>query len=391
MKPKKSKRLWLFVLAAVILLLVAYGLVPQATTVDAQSVASSAMEVVIEEEGQTRVIDRFVVTAPVSGFGRRLALKAGDPVEKGATVAYIEPMRVEALNPQRRAEAEARVLAARSALRSAQESVGAAEADAILANAELQRTRELLAADAATQRDVDFAAAQARRSEAQKASAEFGVEVSRHNLEAAETALRFAGAAGGGQAISVKSPIAGRVLAVHHESEGVVGPGTPLLEIGDPARLEVADATRIQPGMAVRFQRWGGDGDTLHGEVRTVQPAGFTKVSALGVEEQRVWIVVDFVSDPHLWSKLGDRYRVIAEFITWESDSALQVPSSALFRRGEGWATFVVDGGRAVEREVTVGRRNGLSAQVLGGLAEGELVIVHPASDLKDGAKVKVR
>ncbi len=397
MKRLQPRRIALIAAGVVLLLLVAYGFMPTRPNVDTTSVIRGPMDVLIEEEGRTRVIDRFVVAAPISGVVRRIELEVGDAVEEGSAIVTIEPMRVEALNPQRRAEAEARVAAAKSALQSAEEVVRAAGADADLARSELERMQGLFDGDAATQRDVAYAAAQSRRAAAQKSSAEFSVEVARHNLDAAQTALRFAGAAGGGVPVVIKAPVSGRVLAVHQESEGVVSPGIPLLEVGDPERLEVAvdvlsqDATRLAAGMAVRFARWGGNGEDLRGVVRTVEPVGFTKVSALGVEEQRVWTVVDFVSDPATWSRLGDGYRVVAQFVAWEANDVLQLPSSALFRRGDGWATFVVEGGRAVERAVTVGQRSGLTVQIEAGVNEGDEVIVHPTSEVEDGTRIRVR
>ena len=397
MKRLAPKRVGLITIGVIVVLAIAYGFLPKAIPVESEVVERGPMEVVVEEEGQTRVIDRFLITAPVSGFARRLELEVGDAVEEGAAVLRIEPLRVESLNPQRRAEAQARVAGAQSALQSAQEAVRAAEADAELANTELERLRRLFDADAATQRELDYAAAQARRADAQKASSQFSVEVAGHNLDAARTTLNFAGASGGGKPVVIKSPVAGRVLAVYQESEGVVGPGSPLLEVGDPDRLEVAidvlsqDATRLEPGMDVRFERWGGGEKVVRGTIRTVEPVGFTKISALGVEEQRVWVVVDFTSPPESWNKLGDGYRVVAEFIVWQSDDVLQIPSSALFRKGDGWAAFAVDGGRSVEQAVTIGLRSGLRVQIIDGLAAGQEVIVHPASEIDDGSRVKIR
>ena len=392
-----TKRIVGAVLAVALVAAIVYGFLPQPHRVETAAVSRGHMEVVVEEEGQTRVVDRFVITAPVSGFARRLELDVGDSVDLNETVLAIEPMRVEALNPQRRAEAEARVAAARAALQSAEEAASAAKADATLADEELVRVRSLFDGNAATQREVDFAAAQARRAAAQASSADFSVEVAGHNLEAAQTALRFAGASGGGVPVSIRTPVAGRVLAIHHESEGVVAPGAPLLEVGDPQRLEVAidvlsqDAVRIEPGTPVRFVRWSDDDVALDGVVRVVEPVGFTKISALGVEEQRVWIVADFTSGQDATSRLGHGYRIVAQFIVWQSDDAMRVPSSAVFRKGTGWATFVVDGNRAVERMIQIGERSGLTVQALSGVQEGDRVVVHPASELSDGDRVKLR
>lgn len=199
-----------------------------------------------------------------------------------------------------------------------------------------------------------------------------------------------------GEKVAVRSPVAGRVMAVRHESEGVVSSGTPLLVVGDPGRMEVevdvlsADAVRIRPGAPVRFERWGGE-KNLEGKVRVVEPAGFTKVSALGVEEQRVWVIVDITSPGTLWEKLGDGYRLEARFILWEQQDVLQVPAGAVFRTGDRHAVYVAEGNRAKLRPVDIGKRNGWAAQVLSGLAEGETVIVHPGEAVSDGRKVRPR
>ena len=213
-------------------------------------------------------------------------------------------------------------------------------------------------------------------------AAEAAVETARGELEAARSILRHpAGEAA--ERIAIKAPVSGSVLKIARASEGMVQTGEPLLEIGDPQRREVvtevlsADAVRILPGMTVLFERWGG-GDALQGRVRRVEPVGFTKISALGVEEQRVLVVADFTSDPAAWRRLGDGYRVESRFVLWQADSVLQVPSSALFRHGEGWAAFVVQDGKARRRDVNVGERNGLMAQIVSGLTEGERVVTHP-------------
>jgi len=216
-------------------------------------------------------------------------------------------------------------------------------------------------------------------------------------MEAARTALHYAAEpAAAKEPITVRAPVAGAVLKIPRKSEGVVAAGQALMEIGDPRALEVevdvlsADAVRLHPGTKVEFERWGGDGKLL-GKVRVVEPVGFTKVSALGVEEQRVWVIVDFTSPEMQWQSLGDGYRVEANFILWEDNNVLRVPASALFRDGEGWALFVVQGGKAVKRKVKVGQRNGLNAQIVSGVDAGDKVIVHPDDQVKDGVRVAVR
>ena len=218
-------------------------------------------------------------------------------------------------------------------------------------------------------------------------------------MEAAKTALRHSAAQPSGAAretVVVRATVDGQVLARPRQSEGVVEAGTPLLEIGDPRALEVAvdvlsaDAVRIRPGTPVVLERWGGE-QALEGSTRSVEPVGFTKLSALGVEEQRVWVVADLRSPAEAWSRLGDGYRVEASFIVWQGERVLQIPASALFRQGEGWAVFVIDNGQARRRTVGIGRRGGLNVEILSGRTEGERVVTHPDDALHEGATVQIR
>ncbi len=382
--------------AAIVILLAVYGFWPERVSVEIQPVVRATMEVTLEEEGRTRVIDRFVVGAPVPGYTPRLALEVGDTVSRGQVLLELEPLRSVTLDPRSRAEAEARVAATRAALNAAQETVRAAEADTLFVSAELKRIHALFASGSATRQTLDQAETAYRRARAQYASATFGVEIARHELDAARTALSYAGTGGGGRRVAIPAPVGGQVLAVHQRSEGVVQPGQPLLELGDARALEVtvdvlsSDAVRIPPGTEVVFDRWGGP-SPLRGIVRTVQPVGFTKVSALGVEEQRVFVVADLSSPREDWQRLGDGYRVIARFILWRGEDVLQVPMSALFRNGNGWAVFVVHNGKAVLRPVEFSHQNGSAAAVASGLEEGDEVIVHPGDSIADGTRVSIR
>jgi HlyD family secretion protein len=281
----------------------------------------------------------------------------------------------------------------------AQENARAAAAEAELARSEYQRRKRLCEVSCVSREELDQAATRMRSTAAASRSAAFAVDVAAADLEAARTALEYSAAgdpAASPEMVAVRAPVDGRVLGIERKSEGVVGAGEALLEIGNPRALEVtvdvlsADAVRIQPNMPVRFERWGGEGD-LAGIVRTVEPTGFTKVSALGVEEQRVLVVADLTSPAAAWERLGDGYRVEAVFLLWQGTDVLQVPASALFRVGSGWAAFAVEDGRAVRRSVEVGHRNGLIAEVRGGLAEGGSVIVHPDDAIADGARVRAR
>src|SRR5512140_161327 len=392
------QRIVLILLLLLAALAILWAFLPRSVLVETAKVSRGPLRVTVDEEGKARLRDRFVVSAPVAGFARRVVLEVGDPVKKGQTVAEIEPMRAEGLDPRSRAAAQARVSAAEAALRAAEERVRAAAADDEYASARFERTRRLTDAGLTPKDALEQAASEARRTTAVTRSAEAAADAARHDLEGAKAALTQAGVADGRHAgrVTVRSPITGRVLAVRHESEGVVQAGTPLLEVGDPGVLEVevdvlsADAVRIRPGTPVRFERWGGD-VPLEGKVRLVEPVGFTKVSALGVEEQRVLVVVDITSPREVWKGVGDRYRLEASFVLWEEKEVLQVPASAIFRTGDRFAVYVVEKGRAKVRTVTIGRRNGLAAQLLSGLAEGETVILHPGDAVAEGKKVRAR
>ena len=397
--PRK-RRIGMIMLALLVLAAVVYGFLPEAVRVDAAPVVRDTLRVTVTEEGMTRVKYRFVVSAPVAGYIRRIELQVGDKVEQGMTLAELEPVRSDVLDPRSRAQAGARVAAAQASLKAAKENARAAIADAAYARSEYQRLSKLCQVECVISEDeLERTEAQARRSDANRRSAEFAVEVARFELEAARTALEYSAAQSTdmvAETVEVRSPINGRLLGLLRESEGVVGAGQPLLEIGDPNALEVVvdllstDAVKVEAGTRVLFERWGGE-STLEGRVRVVEPTGFTKISALGVEEQRVWVVVDLTSPSSAWQRLGSGYRVEAQFILWEGGDILQIPSSALFRHAGDWAVFVVDNERAERRKVMIGRRNGLRAQILSGLTEGEQVLLHPDEDIEPGTRVEPR
>ena len=397
----QRKRLFGMVLLGILVLgAIVYGFIPSPVMVDFAPVVRETLRVTVSEEGKTRVKDRFVVSAPVAGYLRRIELHVGDPVTQGMTLAELEPVRSEVLDPRSRAQARARVAAAEASLAAARENARAAVSDADYAKSEYERLSKLCEVQCVISEDeLERAGAQARRSQANQRSAEFAVEVARFELEAARTALEHSAAqpaGAGAETVQVLSPVHGRVLGLSRESEGVVGAGQALLEIGDPNALEVVvdllstDAVRVEPGTRVLFERWGGE-DVLEGRVRVVEPTGFTKVSALGVEEQRVWVVVELTSPVEVWQRLGDGYRVEAAFVLWEGKDILQIPASALFRHAGDWAVFVISDDRAERRKVTVGRRNGLRAQILTGLSEGERVILHPDENIEPGTRVQRR
>jgi HlyD family secretion protein len=393
------RKIGLVAVAAAVVAAVVYGFMPRPVPVETAKASRGPLRVTVEEEGKTRVKDRFVISAPVAGFARRIGLEAGDPVAKGDTVAELEPARPSVLDPRTRAEAAARLRAAEASLKAARQRAAAARADAEYAASELSRVRGLQQKGFASLDDLERAEASARRTGADLRSAEFGVKVAAFQAEEARMALDYSMAEeekGPGRRVLIRTPVDGRVLRVFHKSEGVVAAGTELLEVGDPAALEVEvdllseDSVRVAPGTRVLLERWGGQ-PALEARVRVVEPAGFTKVSALGVEEQRVHVISEIVSPQSTWQRLGDGYRVEASFVLWEGAGVLQVPSSALFRHGEGWAVFVVEAGRARRRAVETGHRSGLSTEITSGLKEGETVITHPDRSVEDGTRVRPR
>lgn len=385
-------------LAFVVILLLFWGFRPQPLLVDTEKVSRGAMARTIEEEGRTRVMHVYRISAPVVGEVRRIELQVGDVVKAGQVVAQIDAQAAAILDVRSINQAEARVAAAAAALEAARRDVDAAAARAAFALAEYERLRTLGEQQLIAINEVEAAAMAAEQARALQRAADARAISARHELSVARTALSFAGrqdvAASG--VVSVPAPVAGQVLRRFFESARVVAAGEPILEIGDPAQLEVeidvlsSDAVRIEPGMRVLFERWG-EVEPLQGRVRRVEPGGFTKISALGVEEQRVWVIADFTSPPAAYARLGDGYRVNARFILWESEEALRVPLSALFRRNEHWAVLVVEAGQARVQRIDLGERGGRFAQVLGGLQEGDVVIVHPDRDLDEGMRVRPR
>ncbi len=386
-----------------------FGLRTQPLEVEATAARFAALEVTVEEEGKTRLRDRFLVSSPLAGIMRRHEWKVGDSIPAGRIVTSLTPLHSELLDPRRNSEAAARLQAASAEregvdarLRSAQEQANAALADAEYWKLQLTREEKLIAGGDIPTSRIDRTRAEVKRAEAVRLAAEQAVALARTEIDRARAAVGAARAAASSPGMSkeatpipVYSPVAGRVIRVIRQSEGVVAPGEPILELGNTRALEVevellsSDAVKVGPGTRVRLTRWGGDG-ALEARVRLVEPTGFTKLSALGVEEQRVRVIADLVSPAERWERLGEGYRVEAAFILWAADRVLQIPASALFRDGGKWAVFSVDQGFARKRLVAVGHRNGLVAELLSGLTEGESVIPYPEEKLVDGLAVKL-
>lgn len=399
MKATTRRRIFVAVVLAAVAAAVVYGFVPGPVAVDAEKVSRGPMRVTIDEEGKTRVRDRFVISAPVAGFMRRIDLDVGDRLSKGQVVAELEPLRPTVLDPRSRAEAEAAVSAATASLNAARENARAAGAGAEYARNKLVRIKELYDSGLVSRDLFEQADSDARRSEADLLAARAAIDAAEADVEKARSALRYSAAEADGspaRVVKLRAPVGGSILSVRRESEGVVNAGEVIVDIGDPAKLEVIvevlseDAVRIKPGTPVLFERWGGK-EALKGSVRVIEPAAFTKISSLGVEEQRVFVIADIMSLPESWQRLGDGYRVEARFITWEGSDVLQVPASALFRKGDGWALFIIENKRAVMRAVEVGHRNGLQAEILSGITEGEMVITNPDDSIREGIRVSMR
>lgn len=378
--------------------LLVWGFWPQAVMVEVAEARRAELTIAIEEEGRTRVVDRYVISSPVDGVACRTQLDVGDRVESHQVLLAITPLASQVLDPRSRAQAEAQVAAAQAKLSATRELAHAAKAAAQLAETKRNRLQALVDEGAVSQDAFDKADSRQKTSAAQTRSANFDVEVARYELQAARSLLKKTTVSRehAAEQVPVRSPVAGKVLKIVHECEGAVKTGDPLLEVGDPASLEVevdvlsADAVKLKPGLKVQFERWGGK-QTLKGIVRIVEPVGFTKVSALGVEEQRVLIISDFSSPVDQWQRLGDGYRVDARFILWHQDDVLQIPTSSLFRYNDGWSCFVISNKKAELRMVKVGQRNGLRAQILAGVKVGERVIDHPSDAVDDGSRVTVR
>ena len=400
-----KRRQWILigVGSAVLVAAFAWAFRPQPVPVEVASVKRAAFEETVDEDGKTRVADRYVVSAPLAGKLARIELEPGDAVTAGMTVARLTPTAPAMLDARTARELGERVGAAEAALKQSRANVARTEAAMAQALADLERQKKLRGEGFIAEAAVEQADLAARVQSQGHAAAQFAVEGAQHDLEQARAALMRAHALEkqSGAKISrpgtewpIESPVAGRVLKVLQKSEAVVGIGTPLLEIADPARLEVVvdvlstEATRIGAGAKVRID--AGGGVVLDGRVRYIEPAAFTKVSALGIEEQRVSVVIDLVSPPAQWQRLGDGYRVDARIVVVARADAVVVPVAALFRDGADWAVFVADDGNASRRKVKLGGRNSGDAWIEQGVQPGEKVVVYPSDSVADGKRVRV-
>lgn len=389
-QANRHTRRWLPYAGALLLVgLIVGGLWPQPVPVETARVSTGVLRATVNEEGKTRIKHRYVLSAPVAGQLRRIDLKAGAEVEAGQTVvAVLDPQPPTMLDARARALAEFRRDAAAARLekdRTAQ----------TFAASELRRFEKLYANQTVSIQEREAAQSRADSALQQTASAQSALREA--EAELAEFSLGLPSATNAFcLPRELKAPASGRVLRVLEENARVVSAGTPLLEVGDPSDLEVVievlsrDGAAILPGNRVQFEQWGAaDKPELLGRVRLVEPAAFTKTSALGVDEQRVNVVADLLTPPEQRPTLGDNFRVEAKIVVWETNAALKVPAGALFRQGDQWSTFVLADGRAQLRPVKIGRSSSAEIQVLDGLKDGEQVILYPGSRVRPGQRVK--
>ena len=374
---------------------------PRAEPVDIVQTRTAPMRVSVDEEGETRVKDIFTIAAPINGRLLRTPLKVGDAVVADETIVVeIEPSDPDFLDERAAASSAAARDAAAAALELATAELKQAEAEKRFALAEVKRARELYAQGTLPKQRVDDAERVASASTARVDAGTANVKLRRYELNRAKAALISPADVIAQNkpcaCVTIRSPVSGKVLQIYQESETVVRSGAPLIDIGDPRKLEVVadllsrDAVQVQPGQKVVIDGWGGP-YPLSGEVRRVEPYGFKKVSALGIEEQRVNVLMD-LTDPHdRWQTLGHGYQLDVHIIQWEAEAVLQVPLTALFRSDDGWALFAVTDGRAQQRPVEIGHTAGLSAEVLSGLNDGDSIVLHPSMRLRDGLRVQQR
>lgn len=384
----------LIIIAAAVVGLLTMWLRPQPIRVDIGKATRGPLRVTVDGEGKTRVRDRYVIGAPVAGRLRRIDLRRGDAVEQGQVIAQIDPMPLSPLDPRQRAEAIGRVNAAEDVKFENDRLVERNKATYDQAKRELERSEMLARNGVVSRQEVERAqtvvATSLREYEGAKSKAESAaheVEVARAALIAMDRTSRSSPVA----LVKVQAPTRGKVLHLMEESERVITAGTPLVELSNPSKLEVVvellstDAVKVNPGALVLIEDWGGP-KTLEARVRLIEPSAFTKVSALGIEEQRVNVVADLVEPT---SALGDGYRIEGRIVVWDSDNVLRVPVSSLFRRGENWSVFVVENGEAHLRDVEVGQRTPFQVEIKSGLEEGAEVLIHPSNQISDGTRVE--
>jgi HlyD family secretion protein len=379
--------------------LIGYGLMPKPIEVELGKVVRGPLTVHVVEEGKTRIRNRYVVSAPIAGQMRRVKLKAGDEVIAGKTViTTIEPVMASLLDPRTRVQAEARIKTTEAARAQAAQSLEIAKTAEKFAITNWERVQKLKASGSISETDRDNAEREYEMKQREVRAGEFALKVAEFELEQAKAALLQLSVPDSEKTMEypVLASVSGRVLKVMQESAMVVTPGTAILEVGDPSDIEIEaeilsrDAVAIQKGAKVLVEQWGDD-EPLEAIVRLVEPAAFTKVSALGVEEQRVYVLSDLKNPPEKAKALGDRYRVEVRVAVWHKDDVMLVPAGALFREGVDWKTFVYEGGKAKKVTIEAGRSDGRMTEVVKGLELGTQVLLHPPDTVKDGVAVTER
>ena len=398
---KKPNRRWLLILLGVVVVaLIVLALRPKPIEVDLATVERGALRVTLDEEGETRVRHLYVISAPVSGEVLRIELEPGDPVVADETiVATFQPAAPLLLDARTQAESRAGLEAAEADLGLARAELARATAELRFARSELARITKLAEQGVVSDDQLDSARLRAETAVESETAAEFAVRTAEHRRDQARATLLMSTGSSPAKEldpITIRSPVDGVVLKRLRQSASVVPAGETLVEVADPAQLEIVsdflseDAVKISAGYTVLIERWGGD-HPLRGRVRRVEPSGFTKISALGVEEQRVNVIIDFEDPRDAWTALGDGFRVEARVVVWESEDVLKLPTSSLFRSDGDWAVFAVNGGRTEITPVEIGWRNGIEAEVLSGLSGGESLVLHPSDKITDGVAIKKR
>lgn len=396
------KRILLWTLLGLILLsTLVWAFIPKPVAVDLLTLTPGELVVTVDEEGETRVQDVFVLSAPISGRAMRIDADVGDEVVANETlVAEIEPIDPTLLDPRSEAQARADIRAAEANRILAEAAVKEAKVELEFALSELRRARSLRKEAVISARELESAE---RTQQTRQASLETAVatrQARQAELERARAELisptESRKKSEDCQCVPITSPVDGRILMILHKSEGVVSAGEPLVEIGDPRKLEIVadllstDAVKVEPGQSVIIENWGGEA-TLSGTVRRVEPYGFTKVSALGIEEQRVNVIIDFTTPKAQWTRIAHGYQVDVRIILWQGSDVLKLPLTALFRDGKNWAVFIEQQGIASQRRVEIGRRTGLEAEILHGLSAGERIVVHPSDKIAEGIAIESR
>ncbi len=384
-------------IACALVLAIVAALMPKPIEVETAQVTTGPLTVSVLEEGKTRIRHRYMISSPIVGWLNRVELRAGARIEAGKTVlATLAPEPSNFLNPRAQAEGEARVKAIEAMRMQRETQIERAKAALDLAGKEMARAKELKQSGAIATKDWDAAESQVNILTRELHMAEFALRTVEFEFAQAQAAVMQAQSPTPEkiEPLKILAPVDGFVLNVVEESARVVAPGTPIMEVGDPRDLEAeiellsSDAAGVRAGAEVSIEQWGGD-LPLRGRVTVVEPGGYTKISSLGVEEQRVKVRVDFLDPLPAGYTIGDRYRVEARIVTWRGESVLQVPAGALFRRGGDWMAFVIEGGRARLTKVEVAHLNGDAGEVLGGLRAGQVVVVHPPDVLADKGAVK--